>query len=227
MTPLSSPIVCDQVALSPDLVIQCQEIGVAIISEGFQGVDGILGVGPANLTEGTLILHPGETIPTVTDNLFSQGTIPEEIIGIYFAPTTTGQSTNGEMTFGGINNNRTTRDVEFVPITSTSPAGNYWGIDQDITYGTSNTTILSSGSGIVDTGTTLLLLATDAFNNYVSATGATVDSDTGLLYISPESYADVQSLFFQVGNTTFEFTRDAQTFPLALNTVIGGSPDKM
>ena len=153
--------------------------------------------------------------------------IPEEIIGIYFAPTTTNQSTNGEMTFGGINNNRTTRDVEFVPITSTSPAGKYWGIDQDVTYGTSNTTILSSGSGIVDTGTTLLLLATDAFNNYVSATGATVDSDTGLLYISPESYANVQSLFFQVGNTTFEFTRDAQTFPRALNTVIGGSPDKM
>jgi hypothetical protein len=34
-------------------------------------------------------------------------------------------------------------------------------------------------SGIVDTGTTLILLATNAYIAYVKATGATLDSTTG------------------------------------------------
>lgn len=43
------------------------------------------------------------------------------------------------------------------PLTSTSPASEYWGIDQSITYGSE--TILASTAGIVDTGTTLVLIA--------------------------------------------------------------------
>jgi hypothetical protein len=82
-----------------------------------------------------------------------------------------------------------------VPITSTSPASNYWGIDQSITYGSGGESILSSTAGIVDTGTTLVLIATgsalspskylgsgadfeaspDAFQKYQKATGATLD----------------------------------------------------
>ena len=45
------------------------------------------------------------------------------------------------------------------PITSTSPASAYVGIDQSITYGSAGTTILSSTAGITDTGTTLVLIA--------------------------------------------------------------------
>lgn len=45
---------------------------------------------------------------------------------------------------------RTTGDVNYVPITSTSPARNYWGIDQSIAY--NEATILESTAGIVDTG---------------------------------------------------------------------------
>ena len=43
------------------------------------------------------------------------------------------------------------------PITSTSPASFYWGINQSVKYG--STTISSTTAGIVDTGTTLLYLA--------------------------------------------------------------------
>lgn len=46
------------------------------------------------------------------------------------------------------------------PITSTTPANNYVGIDQSITYGDGDSIVLSSTAGIVDTGTTLILLAT-------------------------------------------------------------------
>ena len=66
-------------------------------------------------------------------------------------------------------------DVNYVPITSTQPAGNYWGIDQTVSYG-DNTSLLDTTAGIVDTGTTLILLASDAFQTYQSATGAKEDS---------------------------------------------------
>lgn len=46
--------------------------------------------------------------------------------------------------------NRTTEDVNYVPITSTSPASNYWRIDQFISY--DGATILNTTAGIVDTG---------------------------------------------------------------------------
>jgi hypothetical protein len=46
-------------------------------------------IGPVDLTQGTLN-GSSALIPTVTDNLFEQGTISTDVIGIYFAPTTIG-----------------------------------------------------------------------------------------------------------------------------------------
>ena len=113
-------------------------------------------VGPTDLTTGT-VSNTG-TVPTVTDNLHSQGTISSEILGVYFEPATTASSDlTGELTFGGVDKSKTTGNVNYVPITGTSPASAYWGIDQSLTYGSS--TILSSTAGIVDTGTTLVLIA--------------------------------------------------------------------
>ena len=48
------------------------------------------------------------------------------------------------------------------PITSTSPASEFVGIDQSVSY--AGETILTS-SGIVDTGTTLTLLATGVLHS--------------------------------------------------------------
>ncbi|KAL5501258.1 hypothetical protein ACEPAH_9645 [Sanghuangporus vaninii] len=211
----------DTVTLAEDLVITNQGIGAAAISEGFDGVDGILGIGPTDLTEGTV--DGISSIPTVTDNLFSQGTISEKVVGVFFAPTTELSVTNGELSFGTIDDTKTTSDVVFTPITSTSPASEFFGIDQSITYGAAGENVLSTTAGIVDTGTTLLLIATDAFDTYTSLTGATIDNNVGLLSISSEGFSNLQSLFFNVGGTSFEFTPNAQLWPRALNTAIGGS----
>jgi hypothetical protein len=209
----------DTVTLSPSLVINNQSIGVASRATGFDGVDGILGVGPVGLTVGTL--SPGRTtpIPTVTDNLYTQGTIPLDTLGIYFQPTTSESVQNGELTFGGADSSKYTGTLNYVPVTSTYPASEYWGVSQSVLYGTSS--ILSTTGGIVDTGTTLVYLATDAYKKYVSATGATLDSTTGLLKIS--NPANLKSLFFKIGSVSYELTANAQIWPHALNTDIGGS----
>ncbi len=46
------------------------------------------------------------------------------------------------------------------------------------------------------------MIATDAFNAYKKATGATEDSTTGLLKISSKQYKKLQSLFFTIGDVS-------------------------
>ena len=59
--------------------------------------------------------------------------------------------------------------------------------------------LLSGSAGIVNTGTTLLMITTDAFQKYQKATGATMDEMTGLLTISESQFEKLQSLFFNIG----------------------------
>ncbi|KAH9913360.1 family A1 protease [Fomitopsis serialis] len=212
----------DTVTLGDGLTITNQSIGVASQAQGFSGVDGILGVGPVALTQGTLG-DSEATVPTVTDNLLSQGTIDTEVLAVSFAPATSESDANGELTFGGTDSSKYTGSINYVPITSTSPASEYWGIDQDITYGDSP--ILSSTAGIVDTGTTLVLIASDAFDAYKTATGGTADESTGLLRISSSQFSSLQTLNFNIGGTTYGLTANAQIWPRALNSAIGGTAD--
>ena len=80
-----------------------------------------------------------------------------------------------------------------------SPSNLFWGIDQSITYGQSQSTILPLTGGIVDTGSTLILLSNDAFQRYKSNTGAVLDQNTGLLRLTSAQFGALQSLFFHIG----------------------------
>ncbi|KAI9460631.1 aspartic peptidase A1 [Lactarius psammicola] len=216
----------DTVTIGPGLVIPGQSIGVASTSTGFNGFDGILGIGPVDLTLNTLSPHTSTLIPTVTDNLFSQGTITSDLVAVSFEPTTTSSVKNGELTFGGTDSTKFTGALTFIPSTTTFPASEFWGINESIRYGAS-TTILSTTAGIVDTGTTLILIATDAFARYKTATGGVNDAPTGLLRITSTQFNNLQSLFFTTGGRTFELTANAQIWPRALNTLIGGTSTRI
>ncbi|KAF7980596.1 hypothetical protein HWV62_37360 [Athelia sp. TMB] len=214
----------DTVSLAPELVVQGQSIGVASTATGFSDVDGILGIGPVDLTSGTV--SGQSSVPTVTDNLFSQGIIAADSIGISYQPSTSIGTTNGELDFGGVDTAKVTGDVSYVPITASAPASSYWGIDQSITYG-SGTAVLDSTSGIVDTGTTLLLLATSAFQAYTKATGAALDSATGLLVITQDQFENLQPLYFNIGEVSYELNPNAQIWPRELNSTLGGEESKI
>ncbi|KAG0708461.1 acid protease [Suillus ampliporus] len=207
----------DTVTLGSNLVIQNQGIGAGFI---YGRVPGRRCVGPADLTQGT-VSNTSE-VPTVTDNLYAQGTISSDLLGVFYAPSSAANAANGEITFGVTDSAKFTGAVNSVALTTTSPASKYWGIDQSVSYGTGNT-ILNTTAGIVDTGTTLLLLATEAFQAYQSATGATLDSTTGLLTITPQQYDNLQSLYFNIGGVAYEFTPNAQIWPRALNSILGGN----
>ncbi|KAI0942955.1 hypothetical protein AcV7_002235 [Taiwanofungus camphoratus] len=213
----------DQITLAPGLTIQDQSLGVAVFSQGFDDIDGILGLGPQDLTCGTLFPSVDKCIPTVLDNAWVQGLLSAYQLGISFEPATSASGSNGALTFGGIDSSRFTGSISYVPITSSSPANQFVGIDQSVTYGESQ--ILATTSGIVDTGTTLVMLATDAFNAYQSVTGGVMDNSTGLLQITPAQFEQLESLYFTIGETLYELTRNAQIWPRSLNTAIGGDAD--
>ncbi|KAF8432236.1 acid protease [Boletus edulis BED1] len=207
----------DQVTLAPNLVIVNQSIGDALSSAGFNFTDGILGLGPPDLTLGTLS-PDNVTIPTVMNNLVSQGLVENQVLGIYFAPPKNNNDTNGALTYGGTDSSLYEGNLTWVPVTKTYPASYFWGVNVTLcTYG-NHTVIPTSTAGIVDSGTTLVLFADDFFSVYMKAIpGANIDSNTGLLDIPPSSISRMQPL---------NFTLADRLFPADQNTALGGDPGK-
>ncbi|KAJ8593242.1 acid protease [Rhizopogon salebrosus TDB-379] len=217
---LSGTEYTDTVTLGSDLGIKQQSIGVANNSIGFTGYDGILGIGPVDLTENTLLDEPFTTFPTVTQNLVTQGSISKNVVGISFEPTQAQNVTNGQLTFGTTGSTKYTGTIAYTPLTTTEIASYYWGIDESITYGTQ--TILSKTAGIVDTATTLIPRV-HAYSAYQSATGSTLDQPTSLLRITLTQYNALENLSFNTGSSTFTLTPNGQIWPRFLNTNLGGS----
>jgi len=135
----------DSVTLGPGLTIDNQSIGVASTSTGFDDIDGILGIGPVDLTEKTV--DNKITVPTVTDNLSEVGKITSDAIGIFYSPAgETGGS--GELTWGGVDTTKISGTVNYVPVTKTAPASRYWGVDQTVTYNGKTIVPLSAGMSV-------------------------------------------------------------------------------
>jgi hypothetical protein len=193
-----------------------QSIGVASTSTGFTGVDGIIGFGPVDLTANTV--NGAASVPTFMDNLLAQGTISQEVLGISFAPESGSDSNdaNGELTFGSVDSSKFTGSITYAPL-----QGQYWGINVDgITY--NGKSIGKANSAIVDTGTTLIYIPTDAYNAFVKATGGAADSASGLLSFTKKP---TENLVFSIAGTDFPLTPDQYLIPQAqyTNNQLSGS----
>ncbi|KAG2070089.1 acid protease [Suillus decipiens] len=211
----------DYVTVGPGLTVVLQSIGVASEVRGISDSDGVLGIGPVATTLGSLKDMPTEPVPTVTNSLYGQGTISREILGIFFQPYRGSvAATGGQITFGGTDPAMHDSNIAYTPITNSMRSRKYWGINQSITYGPGE--ILGLTAGILDCGTTFILIATDAYVRYRFATGARYDRATELLTISEDQFGDLYYLNFHINGETYSFTPDAQIWPRSLNTVIGG-----
>ena len=184
------------------LTVSSQSIGSATTSSGFTGVDGIIGFGPVDLTESTV--SNANTVPTFMDNLYSQGSISTEVLGVSFQPESGSDSddTNGELTLGGTDSSKYTGSITYFSKLTSGDAAAYWGISiASFTYG--STTLASSASGIVDTGTTLIYIPTKAYNKFLTATGGSTDSSSGLASFSTKPTSNFNIKF---GSTTYTLT---------------------
>ncbi|CAO3695755.1 unnamed protein product [Umbelopsis ramanniana] len=209
------------------LVITGQSIGDATSSTGFSGVDGIIGFGPVDLTEGTV--SSTSEVPTIIDNAYSEGLIPSKVLGVYFEPISGSATTanNGELTLGGTDSSKYTGSITYTPITSTSPSSLYWGINvSKIAYGTTSVSTASL-PGIVDTGTTLIYLQTSTYTAlYKNISGYKLDSTTGLVVIPASSYSSLKNISFTIGGTVFTLTPAEYILPQAQVANWGGTAGK-
>ncbi|KAG6329514.1 hypothetical protein ID866_9575 [Astraeus odoratus] len=196
-----------------DLAIHSQEIGIPIELVGFPpGLDGILGLGPSRLNDG--IAEDGSTIPTVVENLFNQGIISYAAFGIYFVPRNVQNiGGTGLLSFGTIDTSVLTSGMEYVPVTQSFPANEFWGVDASISY--ENTPILLPTSGILDSGSCRILVVDNAFKAYQSATGAVIDSfdSNRRLIITQDQYDNLQTLSVLIGNQSYDLSPNAQIYP--------------
>jgi len=197
------------------ITIQNQQIGVGKSSQEFEGTDGLLGLGPEDLTEGTF--SSVSEAPTVIQNAYSQGLIPLQLLGVSFAPCSSTDCTNGELDLGGIDTSKTTSSVSYA---SVGGAGaDYWGISTAITIGS---TSAGTSGGIVDTGTTLVYLPSSAYNTWIKAIpSATVDNNSGLVRFPKSSLSSVPSISFTVGGTKFTLNNYAQLVEQGLYSSFG------
>lgn len=204
------------------LTVSSQSIGSASTSSGFSGVDGIIGFGPVGLTSGTV--SNANTVPTFMDNLKSQGSISTEVLGVSFKPES-GSDTddaNGELTLGGTDTSKYTGTLTYFSKLTSGTASAYWGISiASFTYG--STTLGSSASGIVDTGTTLIYIPSSAYSAFLSATGGSTDSSSGLAVFSTKPTSNFAIKF---GSTTYTLTPAQYLVPTAQYSVFGLSSSK-
>ncbi|KZV83731.1 acid protease, partial [Exidia glandulosa HHB12029] len=209
----------DQVALSDDLVAYPQIIGVAGFSFGFAGYDGILGLGPPILTNGTVSNF--ELVDTVVDVLYYEGHIQARVLGAALAPLNANGGV-GSLAFGAPDPSQYTGLLSYTNVTKAYPSSLYFGIDLRFDYGPRT---IGYGSGIVDVGTTLILLASDIYEAYANSTGGVYDYSVGLLRLDEEEYNRLQPLNLRINGATYELTSNAQILPRTLNVDVGGDED--
>ncbi|TVY38284.1 Polyporopepsin [Lachnellula occidentalis] len=199
------------------LSVSSQSIGAASTSSGFTSVDGIIGFGPVDLTEGTV--SSANTVPTFMDNLYSQGSISTEVLGVSFSPES-GSDTddaNGELTLGGTDSSKYSGSITYHPTLTSGSASEYWGLSiASFTYG--STTLASSATGIVDTGTTLIYIPTTAYNKFLSAAGGKTDSSSGLALFTTKP---TSNFIIKVGTISYTLTPAQYLVPSAQYSYYG------
>ncbi|CAO3619087.1 unnamed protein product [Cunninghamella blakesleeana] len=171
------------------LVIKDQRIELAKQeSDSFQK-------GPADGLVGLAFNHIATVSGTKTpvDNLIEQKLISEPIYGVWLGKQKNGGG--GEYLFGGINKDKV--DGEFTTVKVDKTQG-FWTIDVD-DYSVGGGAGNGKFEGIVDTGTTLLVLADSIAKKLADEFGAK-DTNEGLYSIDCKNTKD---LTFTIGGTKF------------------------
>ncbi|CAE7145028.1 unnamed protein product [Rhizoctonia solani] len=211
----------DLVTLSPTLSIANMPFGVASFTD-LEGIDGILGLGPASLSQGVLKPNNNELVPTIMDALVAQNQIRHNIFGLSFAPFTSQGKVDGRLSFGAVNRRKWTGKLNWVNTTKKKLQNECWGFEQTIKvmggqcsaeqqqqltttqYG--KRVIQPPSAGIVDSGTALIFIAPQAFEAYSkSIPGSKIDKLSKLLEIPKDRVSEMKSLYFVIGGVSFYF----------------------
>ncbi|RCH94284.1 Type I transmembrane sorting receptor [Rhizopus stolonifer] len=159
--------------------------------------DGLLGLGFNTITT-------VRGIKTPMDNLISQGLISQPIFGVYLGKKSTGGG--GEYIFGGYDSSKFKGSLTTIPVDNSN---GWYGITVKGTT-INGVSVGSSFTGILDTGTTLLILPNKIAAAVARAYGAT-DNYDGTYTISCDT-TRLKPLVFSIGSSTFQVPVDSLIF---------------
>lgn len=181
--------------LADDLVISGQrfaeisDAGGLGLAYSFGKFDGILGMGFTSISVDNTI--------TVFENAIKQNVIEQPMFAFYL-----GDNSPGELTFGGYDVTKYTGDLITVPLTSAT----YWEIGLDaISAGSYHTTPNADGSpitGIIDSGTSLLVGPRAQVTKLAAAVGAKPNF-TGQYTIDCANLDSIPDLVFTIQGIDF------------------------
>ncbi|KAG2353489.1 aspartic peptidase domain-containing protein [Suillus spraguei] len=213
----------DTVEITDGYTIDGMDIGVATPETRGASYDGMLGIGPRTLSRGSIPTQPERTLATVTERLWMQGSIAWPLVGLFFRPSTQVYNGGGRLVFGEEHPGFDIGNIGYTFRTNTMPAASQWGIDQRIVYG--NTEVLQLTAGVVDSATTFIWIASDAYDRYKTLTRANYDPRTGMLSITPRQYRALWPLQFHIGGQIYNLSPNGQIWPRWLNYQILGTDE--
>ncbi|KAG0200914.1 hypothetical protein BGX28_006161 [Mortierella sp. GBA30] len=137
-------------------------------------------------------------VKTFLDNAIAAGVLSQPVVSVFLPSVRQNGGVGGEYLFGGIDTARFTGDLTYVPVSQQG----YWQIAIDgISAGGQD--LGQSSQGIIDTGTTLIIVsdsAAQAIHGTIS--GATNDPTNGWL-VPCTLQSSTDSISFTLGGTAF------------------------
>lgn len=142
------------------------------------------------------------------------------IIGLHFFPY--GYHTESKMVIGGYDKNLLIKEPIYTPILAAAQSGEahgQWVMKSKVKMGTH---VLTSANAIVDTGATQLTLPGDAYDDYITKSGAEYNQECDGFILNEEQFKALPDLHLTVYDShgaehDFVLTNDAQIWPKALS----------
>jgi hypothetical protein len=156
---LLTVVLADDIVVTGQRFAEISDAGGLGLAYSFGKFDGILGMGFTSISIDNTI--------TVFENAIKQNKIDQPTFAFYL-----GDNSDGELTFGGYDSSKFIGELVTVPLTSAT----YWEIGLDsVTAGSYHSTPNSDGSvitGIIDSGTSLLVGPRREVTKLAAAVGA-------------------------------------------------------
>ncbi|KAF9923357.1 hypothetical protein FBU30_006573 [Linnemannia zychae] len=139
-------------------------------------------------------------VKTFLDNAIAAGALAQPLVSVFLPSERRFNGQGGEYLFGGIDSSKYAGSLTYIPVTKEG----YWQISID-DAGFSGQSLGQSSQGIVDTGTTLIIVsdsAAQAIHSNIS--GATNDPNNGWLVPCSVAQDTTNYVSFNMGGTDFQ-----------------------
>jgi len=130
-------------------------------------------------------------------NMINQNLVSDAIFSVYFSSVN--NSDNSEIIFGGVDKSKYTGDIHYVPLSTET----YWQIQIDnikangVSFGKTHT-------GIVDTGTSLLVCPTVDLLSFAKIAKAKFSKDVGLYTVDCSTISSLPTLTFVLHGVNYD-----------------------